>query len=193
MPGDAPESTTAVRPLPEAASDAHELAAAPPREGVLYRSPLAGPRYVANIAAGVVVCALIGALLGLAIPSWYLPVPGAWVGALFGALVALGGALPGRRRGELVPLAIEVEPAARRVRVVRRSGEDLVLDGGAVDAVRHDAVGDADAERAHWLVFLRGGAEVARVRIPDAAEAARLEGALRAALGLGGEGVSPPT
>jgi hypothetical protein len=169
---------------PESVEAASALCADGLHEGVLYRSPVTGLHYAANVFVGVLVCGAIGALLGVAIPVFRLPVSGAWLGALFGALVAVGGAVLARRRGELQPLAIEVEPAARRVRIVPRRGSDLVLDAAAVEAVEPEAQGDEDAARVHALVFRGGGVELARVRVDDGAQAERLAHAIRNTLGL---------
>ncbi|MEI8259270.1 MAG: hypothetical protein WCJ30_26680 [Deltaproteobacteria bacterium] len=148
-------------------------------EPVLFVTPLAGWRFAANIAAGVVVCAAVGSCLGLAINR-------IWIGAVFGALVAVSGVFFARRRDELPVLQIERGPEARTLFVELRRGASQTWRAGDVTWFETLSEGDEDAAKTWWVVVRRPGVVDARFRTRDGDQAAELVLAMRDALGLTG-------
>ncbi len=146
-------------------------------EAVLFVTPLAGWRFAANIGAGVIVCAAVGSCLGLAINQ-------IWIGAVFGALVAVSGVFFARRKGELPVLQIERGTEPHTLFVALRRGASQTWRAGDVTWFETRAEGDEDSARTWFVVVRRQGVPDARFRARDGDQAAELVIAMREALGL---------
>lgn len=144
---------------------------------VLFVTQLAGWRFWANIAAGVVVCAVIGSCLGLAIDRM-------WIGAVFGAIVALAGGFFARKKDELPVRQIERGPEPATLFVELRRGGSFTWRASDVQWIETLSEGDDDAAKTHWVVVRRPALASTRFRVRDGDQAAEVVLAMRDALGL---------
>ena len=149
----------------------------PRTEGIVFRSFLAGPNYVANLCAGVLVCAGMGWLVGRVMQH-----PTFWL--IAGVFIALSGAFFGRRRGEWRPRTLVARGTEKRFTAELGLGRERSVSADAVRSVRYEAVGDADAAQAHWVVLEGPSAALACIRTRNALEAEQLVLDLRATLAL---------
>ena len=163
-----------VNDAPEAASPS---VGAAPESPVLFVSPASGLRLAANVVAGVIVCAIVGSCLGLAVGQL-------WIGAVIGVLIALSGARFARRNDELSILQIERGEAPGTAFVELRRRKSLTWSARDVSWFETRAEGDADAAKTQWVIVHRVGATPVRFRAKDGDQAAEIVLALRDLLGL---------
>jgi hypothetical protein len=163
-------------------SDSKDVTSSEPRRDsvespVLYVSPASGGKLAANVIAGVIVCAIIGSCLGLAVNQL-------WIGAVFGVIVALSGFRFARRKDELPVLQIERGEKPGTMFVELRRGKSLTWSAADVSWVETQPEGDDDAAKTHWVVLHRVGSTPVRFRAKDGDQAAEVVIALREVLGL---------